>query len=142
MKKRLFFCICIVVCAVLFCACAAADDHQVRVMLDGQDTGYITVPGDVIVLTEKNGENGIRCSDAGGGDLSVSLDSYEFFHGGGKTGLHEAEADDRIVIVELEQTDVVTGAAGESVPIIAPRIRTGRLKSGNTNRPRINAVFG
>lgn len=139
MKKRLFFCLCIVVCAVLFCACAAADDHQVRVMLDGQDTGYITVPGDVIVLTEKNGENGIRCSDAGGGDLSVSLDSYEFFHGGGKTGLHEAEADDRIVIVELEQTDVVTGAAGESVPIIAPRIRTGRLKSSNTNSLTLSA---
>ena len=73
MKKRLFFCICIVVCAILSCAFALADDHEVRVILDGQDTGYITVPGDVIVLTEKNGEHGIRCSDAGGGDLSVSL---------------------------------------------------------------------
>ncbi len=139
MKKRLFFCICIVVCAILSCAFALADDHEVRVILDGQDAGFIKVPEDVIVLTEKNGANGIVCYDAGGGDMSVSLGSYDFFHGGGKAGLHEAEADDRIVIIELEQTEVDAGAAEGSVSVIAPRIRTGRLKDRGTNSLTLSA---
>lgn len=127
MKKWL--CILIFTCCLLLCACAAAEDHLIPVSLGGTDAGTISVPENVIVLTEKGGSDGIVCSrNTNGTELSVSLQNYDFFHGGGLAGLHQANADDRVVIIELEERTLYAGF-GEPITMDVPVFRTGRVRS-------------